>query len=374
MIRHIRTLSLIGVALCLAACSRTVDIKIGVAAPMSGPSAPLGKDIVQGAMIAIDELNTSNFRVDGKRAQFTLVVEDDQAQEAPGKLAAQRLIDAGVAAVFGHLNSHVSIAAAPLYANAGIPQLSVATNPRYTRMGLKTAFRIVADDIEQGATLGRLIVEKLRAKSVYVIDDGSTYGIGLAKEVSKRMQGTKIEAERESIEAQQADYALLAQKIIASKAEVVFYGGDEVIGVPLLQSLRKFGSQVRFVAGDGMCDINTLENAVGTSGGNFYCSIPGIPPSWLSSGIGFVQMYKSRFGEPGQYAPLAYDAVHVFAQAMQRGRSSDPHSYRKELLNGAFSGKVQGAIEFDEKGDMKEAAVIIYKAVGSKLLEQRNLL
>jgi len=358
----------------LGACSRQVTVKIGVVAPMSGPLAQYGKDIANGAQIAIDELNKDHFSIQRKRAHFELMIEDDKASPDEGKAAAKRLIDAGVVAVFGHFNSGVSIAAAPLYAAAGIPQLSVSTNPKYTRMGLKTTFRLTADDIQQGATLARLISEKLRAKSLYIVDDRTTFGLGVAEEVHKAVKLKKPDTPRESVDSTNVDYAHLVQKIMDAHADVVFFGGDEAVGLPLLKALRKAGSLAKFVVADAMCDASTIKGAEGSANGNYFCTVAGVPPSWLSSGIGFVDMYKAKFGAPGAYSTLAYDGIHVLAQAMQQAGSERPESYLPMLAKGSFSGKIQGAIEFDDKGDIKDGTVVIYQSVGGQLIEQRNLL
>ncbi|HJU71062.1 MAG TPA: branched-chain amino acid ABC transporter substrate-binding protein [Paucimonas sp.] len=358
----------------LAACSRQVNIKIGVVAPMSGALAQYGKDIAHGAEIAAEELNNDYFTINGKRAHFELVMEDDKASPEEGKLAAQRLIDAGVTAIFGHFNSGVSIAAAPLYANAGIPQLSVSTNPKYTRMGLKTAFRITADDIQQGATLGRLISEKLRAKSIYIVDDRTTFGIGLVEEVTKILKSKNLQPPHESVDPKAADYAALVQKIKDSKADIVFFGGDEGVGLPLLKAMRKSGIAAKFVVADAMCDPSTVKNAQGDADSNYYCTIAGVPPSWLSAGIGFTQMYQAKFGNPGAYSTLAYDGIHVLAQAMQEANSVKPDIYLPIMKQTSFDGKIQGTVEFDGKGDLKDGTVVIYQAINGQLTEQRNLL
>lgn len=367
---------LIGMAFSLlGGCSRNVVVKIGVVAPMSGSLAQYGKDIANGAQIAIDELNADQFNIGGKRAKFELVVDDDKASPEEGKLAAKRLIDAGVVGIFGHFNSGVSIAAAPIYAAAGIPQLSVSTNPNYTRMNLKTTFRITADDIQQGATLGKLMSEKLRAKSIYTLDDKTTFGVGLVEEVAKVLKAKNIVAPNESIDAKAANYDAIAKKVTDANADVVFFGGDEGVGLPLLAALRKAGSTAKFVAADAMCDPSTVKNAKGTADSNFYCTIAGVPPSWLSAGIGFTQLYKAKYGQPGAYSTLSYDGLHVLAQAMQEANSSDPAKYLPALAKGSFDGKIQGSVEFDSKGDLKDGGtVVIYQAIGGSLTEQRNLL
>lgn len=373
MNRFVR-IACVAAALLLAACSRQVTVKIGVVAPMSGPLAQYGKDIANGAQVAVDELNGEHFSIERRRAHFELVVEDDKASPEEGKAAARRLIDAGVAAVFGHFNSGVSIAAAPLYAEAGIPQLSVSTHPQYTRMGLKTAFRITADDVQQGATLARLIGEKLRARSLYLVDDRTTFGTGIADEVERGMQGRKFASVRDSVDGGSADYPALARAIMDANADVVFFGGDEAVGLPLLKALRKAGSHARFVAADAMCDASMLKGAEGSADSNYYCTVAGVPPSWLSSGIGFMDMYKTKYGAPGAYSALSYDGIHILAQAMQEAGSTSPEIYLPVLSTGSFSGKIQGTIEFDAKGDIRDGTVVIYQSVGGQLVEQRSLL
>lgn len=359
----------------LSACSRQVDVKIGVGAPMTGNLAHIGKDIAQGAQVAVDELNADNFTINGKRAHFELVVEDDKSDPTEGKAAAQRLIDAKVNAVFGHLNSGVTIPASELYSKAGIPQLSVSTNPKYTRQGLKTAFRLIADDTQQGNTLGVLITDKLHGKSVYIVDDSTPFGIGLAEEVDKVLKNKNITAPHDSVSPKTVDYPALAQKIKDSKADTVFFGGDEGIGLPLLKELRKSDANIKFVVGDAMCDASVVKAAAGDANSNFYCTIPGVPPSWLSAGAGFTELYKKKYnGAPNPYATLAYDGIHIFSQAMQEANSADPAVYLPKLATGSFDGKIQGSVEFDAKGDVKDGTVVIFQSIGGELTEQRTML
>jgi branched-chain amino acid transport system substrate-binding protein len=367
----------IGALSTLGACSRQTDVKVGVVAPMSGALAQYGKDIVQGAQIAADELNNEHFAIDGKRANFQLVVEDDKADPEEGKKAAQRLIDAGVSAVFGHFNSGVSIPAASIYAKAGIPQLSVSTNPKYTRMDLPTTFRLTADDIQQGAMLGKLASDKLRGKSIFLVDDKTTFGIGLIDEVQKVLGAKSIKPPHESVDpklAKDADYAALVQKITDSNADIVLFAGDEAVGIPLLKALRRAVSTAKFVVADAMCDQSTIKHAEGFADNNYYCTIAGVPPSWLSTGIAFTELYKAKYnGEPGAYSTLAYDGIHVFAQAMQEAASNKPEVFLPFMKKTSFDGKVQGTVEFDGKGDIKDGTVVIFQSIGGQLTEQRAM-
>jgi len=123
-----------------------------------------------------------------------------------------------------------------------------------------------------------------------------------------------------------------------------------------------------------MCDASTIKNAQGSGDNDFYCSIAGVPPSWLSAGIAFTEIYKARFGAPGAYSALAYDGIHLFAQAMQRANTTDPKTYLSEISRESFNGKIQGSLSFDEKGDIRDGTIVIFESIDGKLTEKRNLL
>jgi branched-chain amino acid transport system substrate-binding protein len=155
-------------------------VKIGHVAPLSGAIAHLGKDNENGARMAIDELNAKGVKIGGKAVKLELVAEDDAADPKQGTAAAQKLVDSKVSGVIGHLNSGTSIPASKIYSDAGIPQISPsATNPKFTRSGYKTTFRVVADDVHLGGTLGRYAVNTVKGKSIAVIDDRTAYGLSL---------------------------------------------------------------------------------------------------------------------------------------------------------------------------------------------------
>ena len=118
--------------------ARSSVVKIGHAGPTTGPQAHLGKDNENGARLAIDDANAKNIMIDGKKIKFELDAEDDQADPKQGTIVAQKLVDAKVAGVVGHLNSGTTIPASKLYSEAGIPLISPsATNPEVHAAGLQ---------------------------------------------------------------------------------------------------------------------------------------------------------------------------------------------------------------------------------------------
>lgn len=159
--------------------SASAVVKIGHVAPTSGAIAHLGKDNENGARLAIEELNAAGVTIGGKKITLELMAEDDAADPKQGTAVAQKLVDAKVAGVVGHLNSGTTIPASSVYSAAGIPQIAPSsTHPKYTRQGFKTTFRMVADDARLGATLGKYTVGTLKGKVIAVIDDRTAYGQG----------------------------------------------------------------------------------------------------------------------------------------------------------------------------------------------------
>ena len=163
-LNHPLNLSLLAAASLFAGCSEapkpapppppSVEIKIGHVAPLTGGIAHLGKDNENGARLAIEEANAAGIKIDGKDAKFVMLAEDDQADPKIGTTIAQKLIDAKVAGVIGHLNSGTSIPASSVYSGANIPMISgSATNPQLTEQGLKGVFRVMGRDDQQGPAL-----------------------------------------------------------------------------------------------------------------------------------------------------------------------------------------------------------------------------
>jgi branched-chain amino acid transport system substrate-binding protein len=120
----------------LAGAQDVQVVKIGHVAPISGAQASYGKDNENGARMAIEDLNAQNVVIGGKKVKFELLAEDDAADPKQGTAAAQKLCDAKVAGVAGHLNSGTTIPAAKVYNDCGIPMITPsATNPALTKPG-----------------------------------------------------------------------------------------------------------------------------------------------------------------------------------------------------------------------------------------------
>lgn len=338
-------------------------IKIGHVGPTSGAIAHLGKDNENGARMAIEELNAANLTINGAPAKFELLPEDDAGDPKQGVAAAQKLVDAKVAGIIGHLNSGTTIPASQLYNDAGIPQISPsATNPKYTRQGFTGAFRMVADDVHLGGTLGKYAVETLKAKNVAVIDDRTAYGQGVADEFEKGVKaagGTIVG--REFTNDKASDFNAILTTLKAKKPDVVFFGGMDAVAGPMMKQMKSLGINAKFMGGDGICSSELPKLAGdGMADDQVTCAEAGGVEGEEKVGMDtFRTAFKAKYGAEVQvYAPYVYDAVKVMAAAMVAANSSDPVKYLPELKKIQYKG-VTGNVTFDDKGDIKNGALTL---------------
>src|SRR5687768_12326980 len=346
--------------------SSGVEVKIGHVAPLTGGIAHLGKDNENGARLAIEQANEAKVTIDGKPVKFTLVAEDDQADPKVGATVAQKLVDAKVVGVVGHLNSGTSIPASPIYNQAAIPVISgSATNPKLTEQGFKNQFRVVARDDQQGPAVAKYLADNNKPKVVAVIDDATAYGEGIANEVEKTLKAAKINVlPREKGTDKTTDWKAILTKLRGRNPDAVFYGGMDATGGPLLKQGRELGMKAVFSFGDGAC-TDKMKELAGEAAEGLLCSQAGIPPQAASKQ--FLDAYKKKFNtDPILYAPFTYDAANIIIEAMKKANSTDPKKYLPELQKISFAG-ASGTIGFDDKGDRKDAEITIFTMKGGKI-------
>ncbi len=348
------------------AAPQPVVVKIGHVAPLTGGIAHLGKDNENGARLAIEEANAAGLTIGGKPVKFEIVAEDDQADPKVGNTVAQKLVDAKVVGVVGHLNSGTTIPASAIYNQAGIPMISgSATNPALTEQGFKGIFRVVGRDDQQGPAVANYLIGNVKPKVVAVIDDATAYGEGLANEVEKTLKAAGVKVlPREKGTDKTADWKAILTKVKGKKPDAVFYGGMDATGGPLLKQARELKLNVPFSFGDGACTDKMAELA-GEAAEGLICSQAGIPVQ--AAGAKFNEGYKSKFGiDPILYAPFTYDAAKLLVAAMQKANSTDPAAFLPVLESIDFNG-ASGNIQFDEKGDRKDAEMTIFSMKGGKI-------
>jgi branched-chain amino acid transport system substrate-binding protein len=357
-------------ALAGSAFAQEQIVKIGHVGPITGTDAHMGKDNENGARLAVEELNAKGVVINGKKVKLQFMPEDDAADPKQATAAATKLVDANVAVVIGHLNSGATIPASKIYADAGIIQVSPSsTSPKYTQQGFKTAFRVVANDAQLGRVLGQYAVKTLGGKNVAVIDDRTAYGQGVAEEFAKGVKsagGTVVASQYTNNKA--TDFNAILTSIKAKKPDIIFFGGMDAVGGPMLRQMKQLGINAKFMGGDGIC-TGSLPGLAGAGLGenNVYCAEAGGVEDSKKSGMDkFRAAYKKRYGIDVIYtAAYAYDATYAVIDAMQKAKSWDSAKYLPELAKINYPG-VTGNIAFDAKGDIKDGTLTLYTYRGGK--------
>ena len=339
-------------------------VKIGHVAPVSGAQAHYGKDNENGARMAIEELNTQNIVIGGKKIKFELVAEDDAADPKQGTAVAQKLCDSKVAGVVGHLNSGTTIPASKVYNDCGIPMVTgAATNPALSKPGYKNVYRIIANDNALGAGLAFYAADALKLKKVAVIDDRTAYGQGVAEVFKKTALAKGMTVVDEQYTTDKATDFMAILTAVKSKApDAVFFGGMDAQGGPMLRQMEQLGmSNVKFFGGDGICTTEIAKLAAGAKTvGNVVCAEGGSSLAKMPGGTAWKKRYDAKY--PGQfqiYSPYTYDATFLLVDAMKRANSTDPKVYNAELIKSNYKG-VTTTIAFEPNGELKNPAITLY--------------
>ncbi len=343
------------------AADGTVVVKIGAIQPLTGPQAHLGKDNENGTRMAIDDANARRISIGGKKVRFELLSEDDHADPKTATIVAQKMVDAKVSGIIGHLNSGTTIPASKIYSDAGIVQISPsATNPKYTEQGFRTAFRVMPNDVQQGKVLGDFAVTRLGAKKIAIIDDRTAYGQGLADqfEAAAKAAGAEI-VTRQYTTDKSTDFMAILTAVKSEKADVLFFGGMDAQGGPMIKQFKTLGLNAKFLMGDGGSTPEFIKLSGGSAEGA-YSSLPGLPLDKMPGGKIFNDKFTAKYGQIQLYAPYCYDAVSVMIAAMQKADSIDPSKYLPVLAGIAHEG-VTARVSFDAKGDIKDGAITLYQ-------------
>ena len=349
-----------------APAEEMVTVKIGSAGPLTGEIAHLGKDNDNGVRLAIDQANEKKLKIGGKTIKFEVMSEDDQADPKLGPTIAQKLADAKAAGVVGHLNSGVTIPASAVYNQAGIPMISgSATNPKLTEQGFKNIFRVVGRDDQQGPAVAQYL-ESMKLKKVAIADDATAYGEGLANEVEKTLKAAGVNVvAHEKTNDKATDFKAILTKMKGRNPDAIFYGGMDATGGPMLKQARELGIKSVFSFGDGACTDTMKKLAGDKNAEGFICSQAGLPV--VAAAKSFLDAYKAKYNvDPIIYAPFTYDAANLLITAMQKADSTDPAKYLPDLQKISYDGAT-GHIEFDDKGDRKNAEITIFTMKDGKL-------
>jgi branched-chain amino acid transport system substrate-binding protein len=357
-----------------SAAANGETVLIGLAGPLTGPSARIGKDLENGAQLAITDANNKKPVIDGKAVTFKLVSEDDQSDPRTAVAVAQRLVDEGVVGVVGHWNTGTSIPAARIYHDAGIAQVApVATGHAYTQQGFDTSFRVMGHDDDGGNDAGQYAVNVLKAKRIAVLDDRTAFGQGLADEFIKSLKAQGVDIiDREYIDDKTVDFSAVLTNIRSKNADLIFFGGVDSQAAPLARRIKQLGLPATLMGAGGFVSQTFLTLAQ-KEGEGVVALEPGLPIDKMPGGKAFEQAYIDRYKTHIElHAPFAYDATSVLIDAIEQADSTDPAKYLPKLRAIKHQG-VTGIIAFDGQGNLLNPTFTVYRVTNGKWVPQSVL-
>ncbi len=361
------TLALLTSGALLQGCdSAPTVIKIGVAQPLSGNLAALGQDLLNGVNLAVEELNQEGIKINGKRISFEVVAVDDRADPTTAREVAKQLVDAGVVAVIGHLNSGQSIEAAPIYAAKHIAQLAISTNPKFTQLGLDTTFRLVANDNLQAKAIGSFSVSQFPSTKYALLDDGTVYGKDLAAGAEAQLQSAKKNVVvKQSTDEKNVKFDDFAAQVKAAGAEVIVTTVSDFQVMALLEALRKIDYTHVNVLGADTIKTTDMLKGIGIVKG-LYATTPILDAKEFAAGPTFLAKYRHKFKkEPAYAGHYTYDAMYVLAGAIRRGDSAKPETIVQTLRKIDGYAPVTGSMKWNDKGEQRYGVIGVYSARGA---------
>ncbi len=354
--------------LAITACSPIPDVvKIGVAQPLSGPLASQGTDLLNGAQLAVNEINAAGLRINGKAVKLEIVQGDDQSNPEEGKKVAQKLVDAGVVAVIGHLNSGVSIPAAPIYAAKHIPQLAISTKPQYTQLGHDTTFRLVANDNLQSKALGSYAAKQVGGKVFALVDDGTPFGKGLADlaAVELKKYGKTLAVQRSLDEKNTVFTELVAELKTANVDTYVTTQADFQVAALCEQLVQAGLTDIQIIGADTLktekmpaakCKVRAI-----------YATSPIIEAREFRSAKEWLGKFMAAYNSQPVYgAHYTYDAVYVLVAAMKQAESVKPKKLTQELKRIDALAPMTHTMQFGPDGEQRHPMVSVYKLVQNR--------
>ena len=355
--KRITTLGLaLGFAFAFAGAA-SAQVKLGVAGPITGPSAATGAQMKNGVDQAAADINAAGGMM-GQKIQVSY--GDDASDPKQGVSVANKMAGDGVKFIVGHYNSGVSIPSSMVYQENGIIEITPAsTNPTFTERKMWNTFRVCGRDDQQGKVAGQYILKHFKGKKIAVVHDKTTYGKGLADEMRKALAaGGMKDVLYEGINTGEKDYSALVSKIKQSGADLIYFGGLYTEAGLIVRQARDQGVKAPLMGGDG---ITSDEYAsVGGPGVEGTLMTYGPDPRNRPEAKAVVEEFRKKNFEPEAYTLYSYAAVQIFKQAAESAKSVDPKKVAEKMHSGMHFKTVLGDIAYDKKGDITKLDYVMY--------------
>ncbi|MFI6243777.1 branched-chain amino acid ABC transporter substrate-binding protein [Micromonospora sp. NPDC050795] len=343
--------------------------KIAFFGALTGSSAALGINENNGVKLAVDKYNKENADC---KVELAALDSQGSPDQAPG-LAQKAIDDTKILGIVGPAYSGESEAAGPLFNEAGLVTITPsATRPSLADQKWKTFFRAVGNDFSQGPAAGNYMKNVMKADKVYVIDDQSAYGAGLADEVKKVLGSAVVGSDKVQGEGKQTEFSGVVTKVKAANVKAIFYGGYYQEAGLIRKQLTAAGVTAPLVAGDGVNDGAYVTSAGQAAAEGTILTCP-CQPAAEARGT-FVQEFKALTGtEPGTYSDTAYDAANILLAGIKAGKTT--REGLLEFVKGYSGEGVAASYKFTETGELDPAQVKVwaFKVTGGKVVPDQEI-
>src|SRR5215472_3678160 len=356
-----KSLKLIGLALgaslALSGAAFADDITVAVAGPMTGGESAFGRQMKNGADMAVADINAAG-GVLGKKLQ--LDVEDDACDPKQARSVAEKIGGAKIPFVAGHYCSSSSIPASEAYADSNVLQITPAsTNPLFTERKLWNVARVCGRDDQQGLVAAQFILKNYKGKNIAILNDKTTYGKGLADETKKALNKAGItEKLFESYNKGDKDFNAIVSRLKLENIDIVYVGGYHQEAGLIVRQMRDQGLKTVLMAGDALAD-KEFASITGPAGeGTLFTFGP--DPRKKPTAAAVVKKFKDKGIDPEGYTLYTYAAFQVWSQASAKAGTTDPKKVAATIKAGTWD-TVLGKIAYDKKGDITVIDYVVYK-------------
>lgn len=356
-----KSLKLIGLAfgasIALSSAALAQDVTIAVAGPMTGTESAFGRQMKNGAEMAVSDINAAG-GVNGKK--LALDIEDDACDPKQARSVAEKIAGAKIPFVAGHYCSSSSIPASEAYADGNVLEITPAsTNPLFTERKLWNVARVCGRDDQQGLIAAQYIAKNFKGKNIAILNDKTTYGKGLADETKKALNKAGItEKMYESYNKGDKDFNAIVSRLKRDNIDLVYVGGYHQESGLILRQMRDQGLKTILMAGDALAD-KEYASITGPAGeGTLFTFGP--DPREKPTAKKIVDAFKAKNIDPEGYTLYTYAAMQVWSQAAKKAGTTDPKKVMETMKAGKWD-TVIGPIEYDAKGDIKQLDYVVYR-------------
>ncbi|WP_158559729.1 MULTISPECIES: branched-chain amino acid ABC transporter substrate-binding protein [unclassified Herbaspirillum] len=345
-------------ALAASAGDNTHTILIGFAGPLAWPLAQSGQ---YGVQLAIDEANRAGYSMNGKKMVFKLLAMDDKADVAVAGFIAKSMVAAGVAGVIGHWLSAPTNVAAPIYAAAGVPQISSsAAAPEFTQQGYATSFRAVGSSEDAAIAIAEFATQELKSKRIAIIDDTTAFGARMAELFAEQFRSPNQVVVRSTVSNKTSDFNAVLTQFTAGEVDLIFFGGYLRRSEDLVRARQRLRVPAKlFLTGSVVNPI--FLSMIQGAGDGLFASAPGKPyeehPQFKALEKNFNVKFRTAISV---YTVSSYDACNTLIAAIKKANSLEPRMIVEELHKIRHKGLL-GTVAFDANGNLQNPAFTVYR-------------